>query len=69
MTSDLFCPIHLSYSVLHKHLFNSLPTLHSQDEKLARFVVTGSHIGHHPSYSGPEGEGTENGEAFEQTTL
>ena len=57
-----------SYSVFHKHLFSTLPMLHSQDEKLARFVV-GSHIRHHPSYSSPEGEGTENGEAFEQTTL
>ena len=55
----------VSFSTWTQHLS---PTLCSQDEKLARFVV-GSHIRHHPSYSSPEGEETENGEAFELTTL
>ena len=50
------------------HTHTHTHTLCSQDEKLARFVV-GSHIRHHPSYSSPEEEGTENGEAFELTTL
>ncbi len=39
---------------------------HSQDEKLARFVV-GSHIRHHPSYSEGEG-GTQDGDTFQHTT-